>query len=184
MCLFCLTIPASKKRVYSGGEVDRDAGTAFMYITVEELKTVNAPTGRGLSSTTTKVVRDQKVWLNKAEPEEDEVFKHLPESWLAATDPTDLDPMAADDQFANPLYTKSTPNDISTFENPSYGMDPGYQSTLPTARQAHRSSAAQGAATRGYGPQRIGRHQRAPANVSDEKAFMLSYSMYLNSSTT
>ena len=49
--------------IYSGSEVDGEAGSAILYQTIEELKIVSKLVGRGLSTTNTKVVTDQKYWL-------------------------------------------------------------------------------------------------------------------------
>ena len=59
--------------------MDREAGSAFLYRTIEELKIVSKLVGRGLSNTTTKVVIDQKYWLTKAEPLDDDT-RQLPEA--------------------------------------------------------------------------------------------------------
>ncbi len=166
--------------MYSGGEVDRDAGTAFMYVTVEELKTVSSPVGRGLSTTTTRVVRDQKYWLNKSEPEEEEIYKHLPESWLAASgkaQPPEVDEFGdvlMTTNFTNPLYTGEIVEPMA-FGNPLYNGENPQESI----RVSRPPSAVPGLR------HRIGRRQRAPAtNASDEeKSFMTAYSIYMNSST-
>jgi hypothetical protein len=64
----------------SGGEVDPETGNAFFYTTREELKTINSPLvsrradGReehiGFTSTTTKVITDEKHWLTKQDPDQ------------------------------------------------------------------------------------------------------------------
>jgi hypothetical protein len=77
-CHFCNPIdPTTITR--TGGEVDPDTGNAFFYKTKEELKTIHTPLmarradGResqiGFTSTTTKVITDEKHWLIKPEPD-------------------------------------------------------------------------------------------------------------------
>ena len=102
--------------------MDQEAGTAFLYSTVESEKTVSAPLGRGLSSTTTKVVTDQKFWLAKAEPEDEYLFVkeqaqgYEYEEWGAAADPDQvLEPHAATSlgTFQNPLFAESDMDAVS-----------------------------------------------------------------------
>lgn len=85
--------PESTIQTFSGGEVDPETGQAFFYKTTEELKTVNTPMFRGtggdnkFSSTTTKIITDEKHWLVKREPEDESEFKavvYSPEEEAAA----------------------------------------------------------------------------------------------------
>jgi hypothetical protein len=108
---FSLILAEGNVMVYSGGQVDPETGTAFLYRTIEELKTVSVPVGRGLSSTTTKVVTDQKYWLAKAEPLDDDI-KQFDESWTASQpDAVLADPLHSNElnetTFSNPLFAES-----------------------------------------------------------------------------
>jgi len=170
--------PEGNTMIYSGGEVDREAGTAFLYRTVEELKTVSAPVGRGLSSVTTKVVTDQKYWLAKAEPLDDDV-KQLPESW-GASDPSAIDIYAIDPlynpeelrtDFHNPLFSEG--DDSTSFGRPismlSTGSGGGIFARGPSARAKPSLRRRPGQRTSG-----------AASGASREKAFAQKYQQYLD----
>jgi len=195
----------SKQRVYSGGEVDRDAGTAFMYVTVEDLKVVSAPFGRGMSTTSTHVIRDKKYWLNKAEPQEEEIYKHLPESWLASSNsfaPSDFNEDEMDaNEFMNPLFNEGEDAQHGmSFANPAYEADgratpmrdgrmsaalDGRQSVMGSDGRVLVPQNGRGTPLQDPGVQkRTGRRQHGPppGSAYEEKVFSVNYSMYLYSS--
>ena len=162
--------------IYSGSEVDREAGSAFLYRTIEELKTVSKLVGRGLSTTTTtKVVTDQKYWLAKAEPLDDDT-RQLPEARGV---------MDEDDEFTakftNPLFTEMNDSMAYVVQPPSPSANgssgrPGSSLSLDASLLAayqHRMKDV-----------RFHRDARQPRGTSsvDEKSFLKEYNDYLTES--
>ena len=162
--------------IYSGSEVDREAGSAILYQTIEELKIVSKLVGRGLSTTTTtKVVTDQKYWLAKAEPFDDDT-RQLPEAW-GAMDEDDV--FTA--KFTNPLFTKMNDSMAYEVKSPSPSANgssgrPGFSLSL------HASLLAVYQQRMKYVRFRRRAHLSRGTSSIDEKSFLKEYNDYLTES--
>ena len=131
--------------------------------------------GRGLSTINTKVVTDQKYWLAKAEPFDDDT-RQLPEAWGT---------MHEDDEFTakftNPLFTEMNDSMAYEVKSPSPSANgssgrPGSSLSLDASLLAayqHRMKDV-----------RFHRRARQPRGTStvDEKSFLKEYIDYLTES--
>lgn len=121
--------------------MDPETGNAFFYKTTEEMKTVNAPHteadgSQGFSSTTTKVITDEKHWFIKTEPEmemevvdpwnEGEHADPFAEPWGRVANPVEASQNPEQEltdlnqDFANPLYAPDAASERRNFTNPLF----------------------------------------------------------------
>ena len=169
--ILCLSVEPGML-IYSGGEVDREAGTAFLYRTIEELKTVSKPVGRGLSTTTTKVVTDQKYWLAKAEPLDDDT-RQLPEAWGVMDEDDEFTA-----EFTNPLFTEMNDSMAYAVQPPSPSVNGSSGRPGSSLSMDASSSAAYQQRMKDVRFRRRARQPRGTSSV-DEKSFLKEYNDYL-----
>jgi len=161
---------------------DTMGDTAYMFLTLQE---VEANKLYGVPPS--KIIKSQKYWNNKYEqPEDTEIYKHLPDSCLAAIN-------AEADMKANPIYNKGAENNLyliqynTGFENPYYGSKTkqdkwdGFGFDANSPGNAHAGARyADSSALMGR-RQRHPKMQKGPRCDGMENFVVHAYSQYLNS---